>query len=227
MRCLCLAPDKQPESEQTFFLANSAYYKSRILYRLQIAVRRHWKGKQQFSLRTTMEERRRRKKKKSSTPVAVSVTPSESPLGHLTCKGNEYFVDWVVPSHIEHSFLKSTLVTLDLSCMEVRALGPAEVDWADNSERMLSAKVTPRQLSFHTPCLSDPLKKDARLFTKDSFCPLCEIQERKKKKKTHQFPFFLPPCSHHIWFLEWFPFWWFRWGWIKTWNLVLKFHNCS
>lgn len=66
---------------------------------------------------------KRRKKK-----LVVSVTPSESPLGHLTCKGNEYFVDWFVPSHIEPSFLKSTLVTLDLSCMEVRALGPAEVD---------------------------------------------------------------------------------------------------
>lgn len=65
---------------------------------------------------------------KNPTPVAVSVTPSESPLGHLTCKGNEYFVDWFVPSHIEPFFLKSTLVTLDLSCMEVRALGPAEVD---------------------------------------------------------------------------------------------------
>lgn len=60
--------------------------------------------------------------------VAVSVTPTESPPGHLTCKGNEYFVDRFVPSHIGPSFLKSTLVTLDLSCMEVRALGPAEVD---------------------------------------------------------------------------------------------------
>lgn len=90
---------------------------------VQAADRSRWKGEQQFSLRTTME-----KKKKNSTPVAVSVTPSETPLGHITCKGNEYFVDWFVPSHIEPSFLKSTLVTLDLSCMEVRALGPAEVD---------------------------------------------------------------------------------------------------
>lgn len=74
-------------------------------------------------------------------------------------------MDGFVPSHIEPSFLKSTLVTLDLSCMEVRALGPAEVDWADNGERMLSGKVTPRQLSFHTPCLSGGLaRKDARLF---------------------------------------------------------------
>lgn len=84
----------------------------------------------------------------------VSLTPCESPLGYLTCKGNEYFVDRVVPSHIEPFFLQSTLVTLDLSCMEVRVLGPAEVDWADNSQRMLSGEVTPRQLSFHTPCLS-------------------------------------------------------------------------
>lgn len=94
--------------------------------------------------------------------MAVSVTPSESPLGHLTCKGNEHFVDGFVPSHIEPSSLKSTLVTLDLSCMEVGALGPAEVDWADNSERMLSGKVTPRQLSFHTSCLSDPRREKIR-----------------------------------------------------------------
>lgn len=59
----------------------------------------------------------------------VSLTPSETPLGHLTRKGNEYFVDRVVPSHIEPFFLQSTLVTLDLSCMGVRVLGPAEVDW--------------------------------------------------------------------------------------------------
>lgn len=122
--------------------------------------------------------------------------PSESPLGHLTCKGNEYFVDGFVPSHIEPSFLKSTLVTLDLSCMEVRALGPAEVDWADNGERMLSGKVTPRQLSFHTPCLSGGLaRKDARLFfsffffNKDSlFCSADEVRRKKRKREGGKSP---------------------------------------
>lgn len=125
--------------------------------------------------------------KKTSISVAVSVTPSESPLGHLTCKGNEYFVDWFVPSHIEPSFLKSTLVTLDLSCMEVRALGPAEVDWADNSKRMLSGKVTPRQLSFHTPCLSDPWRKMQDFSLKILFVHLMKFR-RKKKQFMNLFP---------------------------------------
>lgn len=105
-------------------------------------------------------------------------------------------MDGFVPSHIEPSSLKSTLVTLDLSCMAVRALGPAEVDWADNGQRMLSGKVTPRQLSFHTPCLSGGLaRKDARLFfsaNKDSFFFLVRPtkfggrKEREKAANLHE-----------------------------------------
>lgn len=150
-------------------------------------------------------EGRKKKKKKNPTPVAVSVTPSESPLGHLTCKGNEYFVDWFVPSHIEPFFLKSTLVTLDLSCMEVRALGPAEVDWADNSERMLSGKVTPRQLSFHTPCLSGASEEKMQDFSiKILFVHLTKFGGKKKKKpkKTANLHELSLPCSHHTGFRE-------------------------
>lgn len=120
MRCLCLAPDKQPESEQTFFWPNSAYYQAAYCKKAADSSRKPLKRRATLSIKNNEGGKK--------NPVAVSVTPSESPLGHLTCKGNEYFVDWFVPSHIEPSFLKSTLVTLDLSCMEVRALGPAEVD---------------------------------------------------------------------------------------------------
>lgn len=46
-----------------------------------------------FSLRTMMRQ--------TATPAVVSVTLSESPPGHLTCKGNEYFVVQFVPFGIE------------------------------------------------------------------------------------------------------------------------------
>lgn len=67
-----------------------------------------------------------------------------------------------VPFHIEPFSLNSTLVTLDLLCMGLRALGPVEVDWADNEKRTPSKKSHRRQLSFHTLRLSDPLKTEAR-----------------------------------------------------------------
>ncbi|KAK5611264.1 hypothetical protein CRENBAI_019612 [Crenichthys baileyi] len=130
-RCLCLVPqNKQPESEQTFFWAYSPYYRAAYCTGGRYCSGpKLLKREATFSLRTTM-----------GGGKTVSVTLFEFPLGHLTCKGNEYFVDQFVPSHTEPSFLKSTLVTLDLSCMEVRALGPAEVDWADNSKWMHSGK---------------------------------------------------------------------------------------
>lgn len=122
MRCLCLAPDKQLESEQTFFRTNSTHYQA--LYCTQEAESKPLKRRATVFIKNNERER----VEKKTPPRRLSVTPSEAPLGHLTCKGNEYFVDWFVPSHTEPSSLKSTLVTLDLSCMEVRALGPAEVD---------------------------------------------------------------------------------------------------
>lgn len=115
----------------------------------------------------------------------MSVTPIWNPTRLQTCKGNEYFVDWCVSSHIEQSVLHSTLVTLDLSCMEVRALGPARLDWATIGRGCFLQKSHPGNSGFtHRvwATLRKKKNKDARL-KKILFVHLTKFRRKEKKKK--------------------------------------------
>lgn len=158
MRCLCLVlSNKQPESEQTFFRAYSPYYQAAYC-----TGSRYCRGPKPLkrqatvSLRTTMGGG-----KSVSDPIWIPTRASNMQRKWVFCGPVCPLSHWAVLS-------KSTLVTLDLSCMEVRVLGPAEVDWADNRKWMHSGKShTQATLISHTG-FEWPLKKDPELLSSNS-----------------------------------------------------------